>query len=301
MKKNNLSAILRLIIPCLLAVFFFTFLSSQSIYFYIASQIMGAIFLAQCFILLHEFGHNSFFNSNILNSIFGYFVSFFVFIPFKNWREIHSLHHSWAGWRDKDPTTENTMAEQYSPKLQKIINFCWKYYIPVFTLGYRFGTYWGSAKLQKHLDKKSYSLCQWQKYIYSLIYLVLIILYPKDLLLSLPAILISFMITDIITLSQHAHIKMKTSKGETVKPLKPSLQAHYSRSLIFPKFFSEYFLFNINYHEAHHQYPGIPCYFLPTVKIQSTNSYLFFPWLKKVKSMPGIDFIFNSSKVRDNF
>ncbi|MCO4793681.1 MAG: fatty acid desaturase [Bacteriovoracaceae bacterium] len=300
LRKSDISAFKYLVLPFLFCLFMI-FTLDESLWTYMLGQVFGAIFFAQAFILLHETGHRSFFKTNSLNTLFGHFFSFLVFIPYYNWLEIHDLHHKWTGWRDKDPTTEKTFADRFSGKQEKIINTCWKYYIPLFTIGYRFGIYWKAEKLKRHLPEKNYKRCLLEMYLYAAFYLITIVLFPKFYLLILPALYISFIITDHISLSQHSHIKMPVSEGKDVEPLKFKDQAQYSRSLIFPKVISEYFLFNFNHHEAHHVYPGLPCYMLDKMNGDYYNSYQVLPWLKRVKSMSGVDFIFRSSSDRKDF
>ncbi len=300
MKKNNASALQLLPLPLFLGGIHFLTLKSGW-FLYSCGQIAGGVFYAQCFILMHEFGHRSFFKSQKANLMGGYLASFFVFIPFYNWRKIHDLHHRWVGYRDKDPTTEKTFYERLSSKQIKIINFSWKFFIPVFTIGYRFGIYWKLEKLKRFLTKTEYERCVKEMLLYSGLYIALLFLFKKVCLLLLPALMLSFAFTEILSLSQHSHIQMKHSGNAEVEPLRFVDQAEYSRSLIFPKWFSKYWIFNFNYHEAHHAYPGLPCYLLSEIKVKSTNSYKFFPWVRKVKSLDGVNFIFKSSENRDGF
>ncbi len=300
LKKSNAQAMKYLMLPFFFLAAMISTLNEGGVNYW-AGQLLGAIFFAQAFILLHETGHRSFFKSNKLNSFFGHFFSLFVFIPYYNWLEIHDLHHKWTGWRDKDPTTEKTFEDRLSSFQTNLINFCWKFYIPLFSIGYRLGIYWKAEKLKRHLPTGNYKRCIKEMYLYGGFYLITIFLFPGFYLSVLPAILLSFVITDIITLSQHSHIEMPISNGEDVNPLKFKDQAKYSRSLIFPSFVSEFILFNFNFHENHHIYPGLPCYHLNKLSEQHTNSFPFLPWLKKVKSMDGVSFIFRTSSKRDGF
>lgn len=300
MKKNNADAFKLLLAPLIFGMILFSTIGSP-FPLYIIGQIAGGLFLAQAFILVHEFGHNSFFNSTKLNSICGYLISPLTFIPFYNWFKVHDLHHEWTGWRDKDPTTEGTFADQLGQSQVKIVNFCWKYYIPIFSMGYRFGVYWKREKLKRFLSEEEYLKAVMNIYAYIALYVLFIIFNFWTFIAFLPAIYISWMITDIIMLSQHAHIKMPLAEGEEVEPLKYTEQPVYTRSIQLPYNVGKYFFFNFNYHEAHHAYPGLPCYFLPKVKVSSTNSYPLIPWLKKVKSMDGVDYIFRTSEVRGGF
>ena len=134
-----------------------------------------------------------------------------------------------------------------------------------------------------------------------MIFATIIYFFGNTILLMLPALILSFTLTDIVSLSQHSHIKMPISNGEDVKPLKYIDQIKYTRSLRFSKVVAKYLLFNFNLHEQHHAYPGLPCYHLPKVDIAIENTFDAFPWLRKVKSMPGVEFVFHSSEVRNGF
>ncbi|MBL7715803.1 MAG: fatty acid desaturase [Bdellovibrionales bacterium] len=296
--KSDWAAAKRLILPIAFGVFCFLNLSSGWI-LYSLGQILGAVFFAQCFILLHEFGHDSFFKTRYLNTVFGQIASFLVFLPFHNWKKIHALHHKWTGWRDLDPTTEKTFDGRFGTIQRQVIHFCWKYHVPIFTLGYRLGIYWKLEKLKRHLSPRDYFACQLNMAAMVIVYIGLIFFAGDTLLRILPALYFSWAICDVVSLSQHSHIEMPVSNGIAVQPLKYREQAQYSRSLILPSAIGEYFYFNMNFHEAHHHYPGLPCYHLPKVQVPSKNAYPFWPWLKKVKSMPGVVFIFTTSKDRD--
>jgi omega-6 fatty acid desaturase (delta-12 desaturase) len=299
-RRSNRSAIKCLVLPFSLAVVTVVTLDGP-VTAYLAGQLCGAVFLTQCFILVHELGHKSFFESKSLNRILGYVLSFFVFIPFHNWSQIHTLHHKWTGWRDKDPTTEKTFADRLSSKQEALINFCWTWYVPIFTLGYRFGIYWKAEKLKRHLSDTHYKRSVTEMVLYGALYLTTMGLFPDIWLALCPALYLSFVITDIVTLSQHSHIEMRFSNGEDVRPLVYRDQAQFSRSLVLPALVSRVMLFNFNMHEAHHVYPGVPCYRLHEVDEKYTNSYPLIPWLSTVKSMKGIDFVFRSSAERDGF
>ena len=300
MKRSNRSALKYMVLPIALASLMIATLNA-SWPMYIVGQLCGAIFFAQSFILVHEFGHYSLFESRRVNQIGGYLFSLFVFIPFHNWCQIHGLHHKWTGWRDKDPTTEKTFSDRLSNTQEGLINFCWRWYVPLFTIGYRLGIYWKAEKLKRYLSEDNYQRCIREIYLYSAVYLITMCIFPKVWVGLCPALLLSFVITDILTLSQHSHIEMKSSNGEEVRSLRYRDQAQYSRSLIVPDLIGQFVLLNFNHHEAHHVYPGIPCYKLHELNESYTNSYPILPWLKRVKSIKGVDFIFRSSADRDDF
>src|SRR5690606_39075176 len=98
------------------------------------------------------------------------------------WKSIHELHHKWTGWRDLDPTTEKTFDRGFSPIAKKVVDFCWRFYIPVFSIGYRLGIYWKREKLKRHLSEADYRKCLLSMGLMAFFYLALVILFPKFVL-----------------------------------------------------------------------------------------------------------------------
>src|SRR6478736_4285425 len=134
-RPGNLQAAAYLIVPVVLLLSsLYLSVSGGGILTWFAGQLLLGIFFFQCFILLHETGHFSFFRSAFLNRIFGHFFSFLSFIPFTSWVGIHNLHHRWTGWRDKDPTTEGTVSPGYGKVNKFLVNVAWALFLPLFTI-----------------------------------------------------------------------------------------------------------------------------------------------------------------------
>ena len=57
----------------------------------------AAGFAIRLFIIQHDCGHGSFFNSKKANDRCGIFCSFFTFTPYHYWRKKHAIHHKSAG------------------------------------------------------------------------------------------------------------------------------------------------------------------------------------------------------------
>jgi len=262
---------------------------------FVASQVFMAMFLFQSFIMLHEYAHQSMFTSSALNTFFGSVSGFFTFIPYYNWKAIHKLHHRWTGWRDKDPTQEKVFIHLLKPKQIRTVDFCWKFVVPIFGFGYRFGTYWTVDKLKRHLNESEFKTAKMALVIHIILYLVTLILFPKLVVFFIPAAVISFMVTDQITLSQHSHIAANLSQGENVSPIPVKEQTKYTRSVVLNKFIAKYFFYHINLHKEHHAYPQMPCYYLDKVKLEDrTHSPDVSSWIKRSRSMKGSQLIFNS-------
>ncbi len=56
--------------------------------------------LARIFIIQHDCGHGSFFNSRKANELCGMFCSIFTLTPYHYWRKSHAIHHASAGKLD---------------------------------------------------------------------------------------------------------------------------------------------------------------------------------------------------------
>lgn len=59
--------------------------------------IPAAFFIVRMFIVQHDCGHGSFFNSRTANNTVGIFCSIFTFIPYYYWRRQHAIHHATNG------------------------------------------------------------------------------------------------------------------------------------------------------------------------------------------------------------
>ncbi len=57
--------------------------------------------LVRIFIIFHDCGHGSFFESRLANDILGFLAGLLTFTPYYHWRWEHSLHHATAGNLDR--------------------------------------------------------------------------------------------------------------------------------------------------------------------------------------------------------
>ena len=296
-KASNTKAVAYLTLP-LFIMALGLYLSYSKIWSlgYITGQLLLGIFFFQCFILLHETGHYSYFKNKFANTFFGNIFAFISFIPFSSWVNIHNLHHKWTGYRDKDPTTEGTVSPKFHPLTKLLVNLSWLIWFPLFTIGYRIGNYWNIIKIKKHVA--AIHLNQIYKNM-----LLQIILYTSLFYFSGSWILqhlllgyfISLIISDVFILSQHSHIKIPIAGEQEVKPIRHAEQIKYTRSVNFPAWVAQYIYFNFNLHELHHFQPGLPAYYLDQVNIETPNKVSFFSYLLDAKVMSGMDFVFNTS------
>src|SRR6185436_11621709 len=90
---------------------------------------------------------------------------------------IHNLHHRWTGWRDRDPTTEDTVNPNFGPVMRVVVNLSWMLYFPLFSIAYRLGNYWSLKKLKKYLPAKKLPAIYLNQAIFLALYLMLFIFF----------------------------------------------------------------------------------------------------------------------------
>ncbi len=296
-KASNSKAISYLIIPAIFMVagIYLSYFPIWSVG-YIFGQLLLGIFFFQCFILLHETGHYSYFKSRFANSLFGNIFAFISFIPFSSWVNIHNLHHKWTGYRDKDPTTEGTVSPKFNTLTKLLVNLSWLIWFPLFTIGYRIGNYWNITKLKKYVPQVHLTKIYKNIVLQFILYLILIYFEGYWILQHLLlGYFMSLIISDVFILSQHSHIEIPIAGGQKVKPIRYSEQLKYTRSISFPGILGRIIYFNFNLHELHHFQPGIPAYYLDKMNIETSNKVGFLNYLVDAKLMSGMDFVFNSS------
>ena len=58
---------------------------------------LAGLLLVRVFIIFHDCGHGSFFESRLANDALGVVTGFFAFVPYHHWRGEHAIHHGSAG------------------------------------------------------------------------------------------------------------------------------------------------------------------------------------------------------------
>ena len=268
-------------------------------YWWLLGQMTLSIVMVQWFFLLHDFGHGSYFKSKKLNDVFGLLASVFSLLPYYPWKLVHHAHHKWTGWREFDPTIPERKFEELTPGQIRFIDFCWKYWIPIFAFSYTIQTFYRLPKLRllfpgkKNDQKMSRSI-----FFIALSHLsMLILLGPFSYIqLWLLAFILYLTISDPMLLSQHTHLDYHDIEIEDVKPVRHIDQSFFSRSIVYPLWMEKYLLYFSNRHGLHHQFPWIPTYQLGKMENPEENRISWLEWLRIAKSMPGHLLIFRSTK-----
>jgi acyl-lipid omega-6 desaturase (Delta-12 desaturase) len=289
-RPNNLMAFREITLQILWLATGFYFSSINELW--ILGQILLGIGFWRAFAILHACGHNAFFNNRFLNILTGISQSLFCFIPFYTWKYIHEAHHVWTGWKDLDPTTSD-LDRPLSGWKKKVLNFCWKYWIPIISIHYIFSVFIVPSKrifykssLQAYLSVGLVTVLHATlSYRFGLIYF-------KFLGLST---YIYLNMGDLSLLTQHIHIPLDHSQGLKVLPKHPKDQELYSHTTLLPEFVTRWIVLAFNHHALHHIHPRIPYYYSHLINFQGTNTHQWKDWLATAKGMKASDLIYTNS------
>jgi len=96
----------------------------------LALAILAGAFVVRIFIIFHDCGHGSFFNSRRANDVVGFIAGVLTFTPYYHWRWEHAIHHASSGDLDKRGTgdiwtmtvqeyLESTRAKRFAYRLAR--------------------------------------------------------------------------------------------------------------------------------------------------------------------------------------
>ena len=66
---------------------------------------------------------------------------------------MHARHHKWTGWQDVDPTTAALVPRELQTVERVLVNVCWKFWIPLFSVLYRINNFWNWPRLETLFEK----------------------------------------------------------------------------------------------------------------------------------------------------
>jgi omega-6 fatty acid desaturase (delta-12 desaturase) len=263
---------------------------------WLPGQVFLALSLVQWFAILHECGHETLFRTRRLHAALGQVAGFFSIIPFYNWKRVHGRHHKWTGWQDVDPTTATLVPRELKPAERVLVNVCWRYWIPLFSVMYRVNNFWNWPRLKQLFEKSE------DRRRLALSTIALLVAYAAAIALVGPGailrlvglgVLLSLIAEDLLLLSQHTHIPQQLSHGEPVRPFPTIEQEVFTRSLVFPRWLSA-LLLHIDAHELHHMYPFVPGYRLGGIAYETENEIGVWTWVRRARALPGEIFLFHN-------
>jgi fatty acid desaturase len=269
--------------------------SESAVVWGIGQTLLGMA-MVEWFVLLHECGHNTLFRSRTCNTVAGHVAGAFALIPFALWKHVHHLHHKWTGWQDLDPTTSGLVPRQRRAFERRIVRFCWKYWIPLFSAAYRVGNFWNPVLIARYARESGRALPLIGGLVAVLALYVALGVWLGTATLARLAVLatvVAFVLEDMLILSQHTHVPMDVSWGERVLPHRAMEQERYTRSLRLPDAISHAVL-HIDAHELHHMYPFVPGYRLREIAYTPQNEIGWRQWIAAARRIPGDILLFQN-------
>jgi fatty acid desaturase len=263
---------------------------------WICGQVLLAVMLVQWFVILHECGHDTLFRTRRWHGIAGRVAAAFSLIPYHCWTRVHGRHHKWTGWQDLDPTTESLAPRPRGRTERAIANVCWRLWIPIFSIVYRLTNYWNIVRLFRMFPKPAdrWAMVRDTASLVALYGLVVFALGPAVACRGTGlALAISFVIEDLLLLSQHTHVPQQISGGGTVKPFPAVEQEPFTRSLRLPRVASA-FVLHFDAHELHHMYPFVPGYHLRQIPYTPENEIGWWHWVRGAKKVPADVLLFQN-------
>ena len=231
-------------------------------------QLLFAVSMFRMFVILHECGHNTLFRHRTANTLVGSLVSPFCLLPYIPWRNIHFLHHKWVGVVDRDPTQAHLLALREMSRFEAaMFRVVWKLWIPVPFMLFVWKVFW------------MYPYHEWRDgrraNVWKGLLSVLVCALPHALLMASvgiaaylalfgPAIVLFYVIYEIINLPQHSGLFPYTSRTHPA-PLPLREQAEITRTTYLPRLLALVLNYNFNFHIEHHLFPSVPWYSLPKV------------------------------------
>jgi omega-6 fatty acid desaturase (delta-12 desaturase) len=261
---------------------------------WIAGQVILAIAFVHWFTVLHEAGHRTLFSNRRANTIAGALAGFLALIPYRAWVRVHGRHHKWTGWQDLDPTAAPLVRDDLSWGKRTIINACWRFWIPSFSILYRLENYWKLGRLGVLFPDRADRRAMRVNAVAQIAAYALVIALAGPLFLAktvLCGLVLSLLLQDLLLLSQHTQVPVQLSKGRTVSPVPAIDQARFTRSLRLPLWAST-LLLHFDAHELHHMYPFVPGYHLRRVAFQPPNEVGWWQWLRASKRVDGVTLLF---------
>ena len=263
---------------------------------WIFGQVLLAVMLVQWFVILHECGHDTLFRTRRWHAVTGRVAATFSLIPYHCWTRVHGRHHKWTGWQDLDPTTESLVPRPRGRVQRAIVNVCWRLWIPIFSIVYRATNYWNIVRLFRMFPKAAdrRAIARDTALLIALYAFVVFALGPAIVLRGAGlALVMAFVIEDLLLLSQHTHVPQHVSGGNTVKPFPAVEQEPFTRSLRLPGIASA-FVLHFDAHELHHMYPFVPGHHLRRIPYTPENEIGWWRWVHGAKQVPADVLLFQN-------
>lgn len=246
-------------------------------------QVVLVISFWRWFGILHTAVHSACFKSPKMNTFIGHLASVFCFLPYESWKKSHLEHHRWTGWRQRDPSLSLPSPEEISPAFKKVLDICWKFHIPVFSVIFTLSKFFSDKKDTDEVSETSLK----NKIVLPLAHLIfLVVLGSAYFKVFLIPFLSYLLMSDVVTLSQHNILDSGKLTGEP-RAIPLWEHPHHTRTLKYPRWVSRHVFLYFDKHTLHHLLPHVPHYHIESLGEWGIKEEEWDVWLKKAKKLPG--------------
>jgi acyl-lipid omega-6 desaturase (Delta-12 desaturase) len=265
---------------------------------WILSELVLGLLLFQWFVLMHGCAHRSLFSNRVLNDVFGHVASLVCLVPYFSWRYVHSQHHRWVGWMDRDPTTAALSRPPPSPGVQRLVNFCWRFWIPIFSLVFGVSVFWNARSVAAVAPSSRQRRRTWFSILFVATVYGGLVAVGGGRFFAVWTLAFVFYLTiaDPILLSQHAHLPLLRSDGAQVTSFNSADQDRFSRTLVVPKWVARWVVLQFTNHGVHHAYPNVAHYDIDRIPFTPSHPIGWAEWLRVAKRMSAVRLMYESSR-----
>lgn len=227
--------------------------------------VLAAGFQVRIFILFHDAGHGSFFNSRRANRVLGYIAGILTFTPYEQWTSSHARHHATVGDLDRrgmgDVWTMTVEEYREASWWQRLYYRVYRHPILMFGFGPGIVFLIGNRFTHKSSDARGQNSVR----VTNLALLLIIILayftigLKTYLLIQIPVMLIAGAIGVWLFYVQHQYEGVYWARHDEWEPLRAALEGSSYYKL--PKML-QWITGSIGLHHIHHIQPRIPNYHL---------------------------------------
>ncbi len=251
-----------------LGIWFLMYVSlDYSYWLTLALAFPAAGFIVRIFIIQHDCGHGSFFQSRRISDAIGMLSSLFTFVPYHYWKKGHAIHHANAGKLDHrgigDIKTLTVDEYQQLPFWGKIKYRIYRNPFVLFTVSpfllfvvlYRFPN--SKDKSLKRIESSLY----WTDLALVILVggVIFLVGWQAFLMIQLPITIIASSVGTWLFYIQHQFEEAYWARNEQWDYAEAALQGSSYYKLPRPL---QWFTGNIGYHHIHHLSPRIPNYHL---------------------------------------
>lgn len=261
--------------------------AASSLWVLVPAQIALAFVILRHFCLMHELSHGSLLRGRRANDLAGEVASLVCLTPYWGWKRIHVEHHTWAGWRDRDPTEQDSDFAKLQPWERVLGRWIWRLWLPLLGASFCLRTFWNLPRLFRLFPDTPR-----RRFVVSV--LIPVALHGSAIAFFgsiyarcyLPAFVLFLFMMDPLMISQHVGVPIYETNGTNVRPFRVTEQERFARTLVFPRWFARHVLLGFNYHAQHHARPQVPGHLLSDLPFRPTVQERWWPWLLGAKRTP---------------